>query len=98
MTPQEQINQLEQRIKKLEGIIDSITRADRFVFDKPLMGEIRGLKLGQTGGKVGFFGTEPSLQYSTALNSTATASYGSNEQNIINAIRAGLIQYGLFHS
>lgn len=98
MTPQEEIQQLKERISKLEQTVNYFTRADRFVFDKPLMGEIRGLKLGQTGGKLGFFGAEPTTQYSTALNSTAGASYGSNEQNIINAIRAGLIQYGLFHS
>lgn len=95
MNQQEQIKVLEDRIAKLEQTLNLFVRADRYVFDKPVMGEVRGLKLAQTGGKLGFFGKEPAVIYPTSFNGTASASYGGTEQNIINALQSALLSYGL---
>lgn len=94
----DEITILQQRVDKLERIINEFTRTDKYVFERPIYGGTKGLKLGETGKKIGFFGIEPVVQYPTALNSTASSSYGGNEQNIINVLRAGLISYNLFHS
>ncbi len=97
MTPQEEIKILNQRIARLEHIINTFTRPDRYVFEKPVEGGTRGLKLDKTGGKIGFLGTEPVVKYATVLNSAAGATYGGNEQNMLNAFRLGLGGYGLFY-
>lgn len=94
----EEIQQLNARIEKLEQMVNFFTRPDRYVFEKPVNGGTKGLKLEKTGGKIGFLGTDPVVQYATALNSAAGATYGSNEQNMLNAFRLGLTGYGLFHT
>lgn len=103
-----ELEQLKQRVAYLEGVVNQLTKSDRYVFEKNLqLQDGRNIQLGQaTGTKIGtattqklaFYGTTPVVQFNTAFNSSASSSYGSTEQNIINALRSLVIHYGLGHS
>lgn len=94
----ERILQLENEVRELRGLINQFMYPDKYVFERPITGTLRGTKIEKTGGKIGFLGVEPVVQYTTALNSPAGATYGGNEQNMLNAFRLGLVGYGLFHT
>lgn len=98
--------QLKARIKKLEEQLQVLT--DKVVFNKDIVmqdgRDIRfakgtGTKIGtETTQKLAFYGGTPVVQFSTAFNSTAGATYGTIEQNMINALKDALIYYNLAHS
>lgn len=99
MNPQDEIIQLKARIDRLENQLKLFIYPTNYRFPRPVNGGPNGLKLlTATTDKLGFYGTAPVAQYSTALNGSAGASYGGTEQNMLNAHNALLIYYGLAHA
>lgn len=95
MTPEQEINFLKERVSKLERQLSEFVKPDSYTFERPIKGGTKGLGLTQSAGKIGFFGKTPAVIYPISFNGTASGSYGGTEQNIINALQAALLSYGL---
>ncbi len=58
----EELDQLKSKVERLEQIVDIFVRPERYVFERPITGGTAGLKIGDTAGKIGMFGTTPVSQ------------------------------------
>jgi hypothetical protein len=97
MNDMNELEQLKQRVAILEKIL---MISDKYLFQKPLVGGPNGLRLGSMAkDKIGFYDVAPVAKYVTIhLNAPAGATYGGNEQAMLNAFRDGLVAYGLFET
>ena len=97
MPPQEEIQQLKQRVQFLENIVLSFVRSDRFDMSKNIqmqdgrniqLATGTGSKIGTLGGasgqKLGFFNNVPVVQQISAANLTNNVTSGGDNDIIAN--------------
>ncbi len=91
-----EIQQLNDRITKLEQIINEFYRPDRYVFERPISGGANGLKITSASTqKFGFHGVTPTIRNVFIVAPTGGATVDGPARGIINSIRQLLIDKGL---
>lgn len=88
-----------------EALIRELVKSDRFTVQRLLqILDGRNIQLGTSVGtqlgtnalqKLGFFGTTPVPQSVFHFNTSASGTYGSTEQNILNGLQTELKKYGI---
>jgi len=91
-----EIEALRREIEELKVRLARFERKDRFIFENPIHGGTRGLRIGAS--KIGFFGTEPTEKYSFVFNGVPSGTWGASEQATLNGIRLALDAYGLIRT
>ncbi len=103
----EQVQELQQRIEYLEGIVNILIRKDRYYFRRNLdidnvnlvLKPTIGTKIGtDTKQKLGFWGATPVVQDSFGFNGTMSGTWTAVEQATLQNIQRVLISYGFIHS
>lgn len=97
MTP-EQADALLQRVKILEDKLANVNYIGKYLFLKGIDFGPNAGTIGSIKSKIAFFGGVPVAKDTFHFNSTAGGTYGTNEQNIINALQAALKLYNLIQS
>jgi hypothetical protein len=101
MSPQEQIRQLQERVSRLEGLLNAFVRPSEYRFSKPIRGGTDGLRLLTSATeKLSFFSKTPVVQQTA---NTVPAGGGSGDTDAIDIsartaigqIRAALVALGL---
>jgi hypothetical protein len=67
MNPNDTIQKLEERIAHLEQIVNIVFRPDFYIFERPIQGGTKGLKLGRTKDKIAFLGSTPIVQWTSGI-------------------------------
>ncbi len=68
----------QKKMDMLENILNVVVRPDRYVFERPISAGATGLRVGQTGQKLGFLGVTPSILITPTGRQDKSGSGGAN--------------------
>ncbi len=94
MSP-EDIQNLQDRIVKLEQIINLLVKPDSYVFERPLKAGANGLKIGVSGNKMSVYGVMPIAKQAAITGPTGGGTIDSQARTAINTIITTLQNFGI---
>lgn len=97
MPEQEQITQLEKRIRELETVLFSLVTFNRIVLEKDIdIISSAGLRIGtKTAQKLSFYGVTPVIQGAAISSPSGGATVDAEARTAINTIRTRLTSIGI---